>query len=407
SCLQPMTTKKPSGETFRYIDIDAIDNDNQVVTAPKELLTKDAPSRASREVREGDTLFSMVRPYLRNIAYVDFGLADCIASTGFFVCRPVDGISSRYMYALMSSSYVVDGLNAFMKGDNSPSIRQENILAFAFPVPPLPEQNRIVARIESLFEKLDRAKELVQSALDSFETRKAAILHKAFTGELTAKWREEHGFGIESWEERPLGKCGTLERGRSKHRPRNAPELFGGCYPFIQTGDVAVSDMYITEHKQTLSEVGLNQSKLFPKGTLCITIAANIGDVAILSYDSCFPDSVVGFLPNESTDVKFIYFAMSVLQSRLDAEAPATAQKNINLKVLNEIMLCIPPLSEQQEIVRILDGLLEKEKTVQELSSRIEKIDHMKKAILARAFRGELGTTDASEESALGLLGVG
>jgi len=169
-CLLPMISKKPIGDFFHYIDIDAINNENQTVSTPKELPVSQAPSRASREVREGDTLFSMVRPYLRNIAYVDAGLGNCVASTGFFVCRPSDVMNSKYLYFLMISNYMVDGLNAFMKGDNSPSIRQENIFAFAFPLPPLPEQQRIVERIQSLFEKLDRAKDLVQSALDSFET---------------------------------------------------------------------------------------------------------------------------------------------------------------------------------------------------------------------------------------------
>jgi len=272
------------------------------------------------------------------------------------------------------------------------------------PLPPLAEQQRIVERIESLFEKLDLARELVQSALGSFETRKASILHKAFTGELTAKWRTENHVGMESWEEKSLGKCGTLERGRSKHRPRNAPELFDGPYPFIQTGDVASANVYVTHHKQTLSEIGLAQSKLFPKGTLCITIAANIGDVAILSYDSCFPDSVVGFTPNEQTDSKFIYYMMSVLQKKLEAEAPATAQKNINLKILNSVVIQLPTLLEQQEIVRILDNLFEQEQKAKELSNILDQIDLMKKSILARAFRGQLGTNDPNEESAIELL---
>ena len=273
------------------------------------------------------------------------------------------------------------------------------------PLPPLPEQQRIVDRIESLFEKLDRAKELAQNALDSFENRKSAILHKAFTGELTRKWREEKGRDYNrDWVERKFCELGVLERGRSKHRPRNAPELFGGQYPFIQTGDVAKSNVYILEHQQTLSEFGLKQSKLFPKGTLCITIAANIGDVAILSYDCCFPDSVVGFIPNDETSSKFIFYYMSILKAEIDHNAPATAQKNINLKILNDITLKMPPFAEQQEIVRILDNLLENEQKAKELCDVIDKIDHMKKAILARAFRGELGTNNPEEESALELL---
>ena len=276
---------------------------------------------------------------------------------------------------------------------------------FSIPLPPFAEQQRIVDRIESLFAKLDEAKEKAQAVVDSFETRKAAILHKAFTGELTAKWREEHGVVMESWEKYKFNELGTLERGRSKHRPRNDPKLFGGKYPFIQTGDVARSGMYITEHTQTLSEVGAEQSKLFPKGTLCITIAANIGDVSILTYDCCFPDSVVGFTPNERTLSEYIYYLMSTLQREIEANAPATAQKNINLRILNDLLLDIPSVAEQTQIVNQVEYLFFQEQHAKEAAEAVlEQIDLMKKSILARAFRGELGTNDPSEESAVELL---
>jgi type I restriction enzyme S subunit len=192
-----METRKPKGEYFHYIDIDAIDNTLQVVTEPKFLAIKDAPSRASRAVHCGDTVFSLVRPYLRNIAYIDDTLKECIASTGFYVCSPSAVLVPRYLYWLMTSSYVVDGLNQYMKGDNSPSIRKDDIEQFAYPIPPLAEQQRIVDRIERLFAQLDEAKEKAQAVVDSFETRKAAILHKAFTGELTAKWRAENGVALD------------------------------------------------------------------------------------------------------------------------------------------------------------------------------------------------------------------
>ena len=290
-------------------------------------------------------------------------------------------------------------------GGAQPNISSSKICDMSFPLPPLSEQQRIVDRIESLFSKLDEAKQKAQDALDSFETRKAAILHKAFTGELTAQWRKEHGIGMDSWERLKLGEIGTLERGRSQHRPRNDPRLFGGPYPFIQTGDVASANVYITEHHQTLSEFGMEQSRMFSAGTLCITIAANIGDVAILSYDCCFPDSVVGFIPNNRSISKFVYYMMSVLQKELEDNAPATAQKNINLKILNAVEMNIPPVIEQTEIIRMLDGLLAKEQQAKEAAAGVlEQIDLIKKAILARAFRGDLGTNDPSEESAVELL---
>lgn len=273
------------------------------------------------------------------------------------------------------------------------------------PLPPLAEQQRIVERIESLFAKLDETKETLQNALDGFETRKAAILHKAFTGELTAKWRKQHGVSMDSWEEKKLGDCGSLQRGRSKHRPRNDSRLFGEKYPFIQTGDVANAEMYIINYSKMLSDFGLQQSKLFPKGTLCITIAANIGKVGILTYDCCFPDSVVGFLPNNENICEFIYYKLTTLQKELEELAPATAQKNINLKLLNDLKINMPTRDEQIEIVRIIDYLFAKEQQAKELAENaLAKIDLIKKAILARAFRGELGTNNPADEPAIELL---
>ena len=284
-------------------------------------------------------------------------------------------------------------------------IKLGNFKNYCVPLPPLTEQQRIVERIESLFSKLDEAKENLQNVLDGFETRKAAILHKAFTGELTAKWRKQHVVSMESWEEKKLGDCGSLQRGRSKHRPRNDSRLFGEKYPFIQTGDVANAEMYIINHSKMLSDFGLQQSKIFPKGTLCIAIAANIGKVGILTYDCCFPDSVVGFLPNNENICEFIYYKLTTLQKELEELAPATAQKNINLKLLNDLKINMPTLDEQTEIVRIIDYLLAKEQQAKELAeTALTKIDLIKKAILTRAFRGELGTNNPANEPAVELL---
>ena len=148
--LLPMTTIHPTGKYFRYIDIDAIDNKSNTVLAPKQLPVAKAPSRASRGLQAGDTLFSVVRPYLRNIAYISDSLSDCIASTGFYVCRPNEAVESKFLFWLLLSDYVVNGLNAFMKGDNSPSIRIEQLYNYPIPLPPIAEQKRIVSKIAEL-----------------------------------------------------------------------------------------------------------------------------------------------------------------------------------------------------------------------------------------------------------------
>lgn len=163
----PMESTSPQGDFFDYIDIDAIDNKHNVVTEPKHLAVKNAPSRATRLVRKGDILFSMVRPYLRNIARVESD--GCIASTGFYVCRCSNAIDSKFCYYLMLSDYVVEGLNQHMKGDNSPSINNNHITSWLYPIPPLAEQRRICDSIDSLF-----------STVDSFGTEQL-LLHDAIT----------------------------------------------------------------------------------------------------------------------------------------------------------------------------------------------------------------------------------
>ena len=150
SCFSGMETRHPDGDVFRYIDIDSIDNKAHKIKQPKVIATKDAPSRASRAVQTGSVLFSFVRPYLENIAYISENNKDCIASTGFYVCNSNGMLYTPFMYYLMLSDYVIQGLNQFMKGDNSPSISKDNIENWLYPIPPISEQKVICARLEEL-----------------------------------------------------------------------------------------------------------------------------------------------------------------------------------------------------------------------------------------------------------------
>ena len=152
-----------------------------------------------------------------------------------------------------------------------------------------------------------------------------------------------------------LSELGALGRGISKHRPRNDPKLLGGEYPLVQTGDVANAGLYITSYNSTYSELGLRQSKLWKKGTLCITIAANIAKTSILEFDACFPDSIVGFIANEKTNNIFIHYWFSFFQSILESQAPESAQKNINLKILSELKVIMPKKEKQDDFIVFID----------------------------------------------------
>lgn len=169
-----------------------------------------------------------------------------------------------------------------------------------------------------------------------------------------------------SWEYKTLDELGSVSRGRSKHRPRNDETLFGGKYPFVQTSDVKKANLYLTEYESTYNEKGLEQSKLWKAGTLCITIAANIADTAILGIDACFPDSVMGFIPYDGiANVKFVKYAFDMLQRDCKQISQGTAQDNLSWKKLSTIKFPAPDIEVQNKIVNYLsayDDLIENNK---------------------------------------------
>ena len=198
------------------------------------------------------------------------------------------------------------------------------------------EQNNIVKDLDTVATAIDNAKQRL-NALDEL---------------VKSRFIEMFGDPITNSKNLPeltLPELGEFGRGVSKHRPRNAPELLGGKYPLIQTGEVANAELYINGYTNTYSELGYKQSKMWKAGTLCITIAANIAKTGILSFDACFPDSVVGFHANEKTNNIFIHFWFTFFQEILEAQAPASAQKNINLRILSELKVIVPPIELQNE----------------------------------------------------------
>ena len=387
--FKPQVSLRPSGTTFKYIDIDAVNNKNQTIQSAKILPTSEAPSRANRGVHEGDTLFSMVRPYLRNIAYVDASLSDAIASTGFYICSPLDGCNSRYIFHMMTSCYVVDGLNKFMKGDNSPSVRKGDIENFPFPLPPLDVQERIVTRIESLFAKLDEAKEKAEAVLDSFETRKAASLHKAFTGELIGK-KDVKKTSLESI----LDTIRIGPFGSSLHEE----DYITGGIPVINPKHITKQKIY-PQSKVSISSQKAEEltSYRLAENDIILGRRGEMGRCApVAAQESgwiCGTGSMI-LRPKSGFNAEFYSHIISSQASvqYLETNAVGTTLKNLNEKIVRKLPIPKFTQDEQNTLTRILDSLLEKEQQSKEaVETVLEQIDLMKKAILAKAFRGELG----------------
>lgn len=188
------------------------------------------------------------------------------------------------------------------------------------------------------------------------------------------------------WKVKKLEDLASVERGKFSVRPRNDPKYYGGEIPFVQTGDIASAKTYLESYSQTLNEEGLKVSRLFPKNTILITIAANIGDVAITSFDVACPDSLVAIQPKESTDVVWLYFYLETCQQELDGQATQNAQKNINLQVLRPLKILTPPLPEQQKIAKILSTW---DKAISATERLIDNSTQQKKALMQQLLTGK------------------
>ena len=246
----------------------------------------------------------------------------------------------------------------------------------------IPEQQRIVCILDEAFDGLVTAKANAEknrhNACALFESH----LQSAFT--LRGK----------GWvEKRLVDVSQEFGRGRSKHRPRNEPKLYNGPYPFIQTGDISNADHWLTNYTQTYSEVGLAQSRLWPKGTICIAIVgATVGETAILDFEACFPDSVIGIVVNEQiADNEYVEFLLQAFKALLKEKGKGTARDNINLGTFENQRFPFPSLKQQKEIVSTLNALRDETQRLESIyQQKLAALKALKKSLLHQAFAGQL-----------------
>ena len=308
--------------------------------------------------------------HTRTFKYVDFDFV--LGADGVKVLKPKAFLHPRFFYYQLQTAKL-DSLGYARHY----RLLKEHVVAY----PSLGEQQRIVAILDEAFDGIATAKANAEKNLQNARALFESHLQSVFT--------ERSG----SWKRKTLAEISTtFGRGKSRHRPRNEPKLYGGNYPFIQTGDIRNADHFITEYSQTYSEAGLAQSKLWPKGTICITIAANIAETAILDFDACFPDSVIGVVPDpKEAEIGFVEYLLQSFKARLQSLGKGSAQANINMGTFESERFPFPPLAAQKKIVAKLDAISEEVQRLESIyQQKLAALDALKKSLLHQAFSGAL-----------------
>lgn len=310
-------------------------------------------------------------------------------------------VSVHYVKRLLDMGFVYSSefLEQYTTGTTIKHLTLRLLANIKVPLPPEAEQQRIVDRIESLFAKLDEAKEKAQAVVDGFEDRKAAILHKAFTGELTAEWRKRNGCERIKWEHHLFSELCDIVRGGSP-RPAGDPKYYDGNIPFMKVADITNNaSPYVSNAEYSIKEAGLKKTRMVDAYTLLLTNSgATLGVPAICTFKTTLNDGIAAFLGLDSESLLFYYYFWLSKTKELRGINKGAAQPNLNTNIIGSTEIDVPTQPERIEIARVLKEALDKESMILDIASQaIQNIDTMKKAILARAFRGELGTNDPLE----------
>lgn len=344
-------------------------NNGKILNASKRTLTQIALDDKKAITFPKNTLLITC---IGDIGKIGITQEDCSSNQQITGIKPKENTDVNYLYYWFIANKKV--LENTANSAIVPILSNKTLQNIDFRFPNLPTQQKIAA----ILDKADELRQYNKQLIEKYD---------ALTQSLFLEMFGDPVHNSKKWPEVKFSEVGKLDRGKSKHRPRNAPELLNGPYPLIQTGDIANSGGYVNSYKSTYSEFGLKQSKLWPTGTLCITIAANIAKTGILTFEACFPDSVVGFVPNEKTNNIYVQNWMSFLQAMIEEKAPMAAQRNINLAILKDLEFMMPPIKLQNQFAERIQLIEIQKQQVQEVLSKSKQLFQ---GLLQQAFKGEI-----------------
>lgn len=353
--------------------------------------------------KTGDVLFGKLRPYLEKYYVAEFD-GKC---TGEILAFKPERIASRFLFYCLASPWFIERCNLLAYGAKMPRVNWPTQLAqFNLPLPPLPEQYRIATYLDASCAAIDAAVAAKRRQLDTLDALRKSIIQRAVTQGINPKaklkssgldWTSEVP---EHWKVQQIKRNCSLVRGQFTHRPRNDPALYDGPYPFIQTGDITAAGKYIRTYSQTLNELGLSASKQFPRGTLVMSIAANIGDVAILDFEACFPDSMIGMIPGHQANLDFLYYLMRAMRPIMLRSAVQSTQLNLNYVRIGTNFAPFPPLAEQRAIAEYLDAKeAESNRICETITAQIDTLTAYRKSLIHECVTGQRRVTEVDVQA--------
>lgn len=306
-------------------------------------------------------------------------------------------VKSKFLYFTLQSRYFKQGVELNWNFGTQQNIGMGVLSDLPLSYGSISEQEKIANFLDYKTAKIDRFIFKKKQLIKLLNEQKAGIINDAVTKGLNPNTKTKPS-GIEwlgdipeHWEVRKLKYVAKVLRGKFTPRPRNDPKYYDGQYPFVQTGNVATADKYIETYSQTLNELGYEVSKEFPVNSIVMTIAANIADVAILKFNACFPDSIIGFKPFDNIDVEFLYYQLKNLRSHFFKIAIKSTQYNLNVERVQSVFIILPSIQEQKLIV----SHIEKEtaiinKTIATIEKEIALVQEYRTAIIAETVTGKI-----------------
>lgn len=322
-----------------------------------------------------------------------------VISPAYINLKSKDDINPFFYDYYFKVQYWMMAFFSYGKGvsfDNRWTLNAETLMNYPIVALPYDEQCKIADYLDKKCSKIDAIIEKQKAVIENLKAYKLSVITEVVTKGLNPdtemKDSEIDWIGVipVHWNLCKLKYVTEIMRGKFNHRPRNDPKYYDGKYPFVQTGDVARASKFIETYSQTLNELGYSVSKEFPKGSICMTIAANVGDVAVLNFDACFPDSVVGFVPAEETHWNYLYYVLSAMKQQFTRNAIISTQLNLNVEIIKEEFIPIVAYQEQLDIAQYLDNKCSAiENSILRKKDIIEKLTAYKKSLIFEVVTGK------------------